>query len=193
MCPFGSVLGQDRGGPALIPAHPTKRIIKRLSMMVRTLKKLTLVSAAALLSATALHAVPDQATGKEPFDQEGALAKLRKSIAGRESQPSSEVFKKIEILKDVPAGGLLKIMELGFSKSLGVNCRHCHVVGEWDKEDNKKKQVAREMWKMVKAINEEYLKNIKNLESEKPIVNCTTCHRGQIKPALQMPESKPRH
>jgi hypothetical protein len=37
------------------------------------------------------------------------------------------------------------------------------------------------------AINTEQLKKIKNLKSENPGVNCTTCHRGQVKPALNLP------
>jgi hypothetical protein len=40
---------------------------------------------------------------------------------------------------------------------------------------------------MVGKINGEMLKNIKNLKSENPVVNCTTCHRGQVKPALNLP------
>ena len=43
------------------------------------------------------------------------------------------------------------------------------------------------MIKMAGAINETYLKNIKNLKGPNPIVNCTTCHRGQVKPALNLP------
>jgi hypothetical protein len=89
-------------------------------------------------------------------------------------------------LKAVPAGRLLKIMELGYSKSLGVNCTHCHVVDQWDKDDKPTKQIAREMIKMTNAINNDYLKNIKNLKGPNPIINCTTCHRGQVKPALNL-------
>jgi hypothetical protein len=41
---------------------------------------------------------------------------------------------------------------------------------------------------MVNAINNQHLKQIKNLKSEQPVINCTTCHRGQTKPALNLPE-----
>ena len=91
------------------------------------------------------------------------------------------------MLKAMPAARLLKVMELGYSKSLGVNCTHCHVVDQWEKDDKSTKQITREMMKMVGGINNEYLKNIKNLKSENPMINCTTCHRGQTKPALNMP------
>ena len=127
----------------------------------------------------------DQAT--EGFNQEQALAELRKQIAGKENLPAEQVFKNIQILKGMPAGRLLAVMNIGYSKSLGVNCTHCHVAGQWEKEDRPTKQVAREMSEMGKVINNDLLKKIKNLKSATPIVNCTTCHRGQVKPALNMP------
>jgi len=70
-----------------------------------------------------------------PFDQAHALADLTKQIAGKEDKPAAEVFKNIQLLKAMPAGRLLKVMELGYSKSLGVNCTHCHVVDQWDKDE----------------------------------------------------------
>ena len=123
----------------------------------------------------------------QAFDQNQKLAELSKRIAGQENKPAGEVFKNIQMLKAMPAARLLKVMELGYSKSLGVNCTHCHVVDQWEKDDKPTKQITREMMKMVGGINNEYLKNIKNLKSENPLINCTTCHRGQIKPALNMP------
>jgi photosynthetic reaction center cytochrome c subunit len=123
----------------------------------------------------------------QQFDQAHALAELTKQIAGQENKRAVEVFKNVQLLKTVPASRLLKIMELGYSKSLGVKCDHCHVVDHWEKDDKPTKQVAREMIKMVGVINTDYLKNIKNLKSENPIINCTTCHRGQVKPALNLP------
>jgi hypothetical protein len=128
----------------------------------------------------------------KPFDQEQALADLRKRIAGQENKPAEEVFKNIQLLKGMPAGRLLRVMEIGYGKSLGVNCTHCHVVDQWEKEDKPTKQITRDMAMMVRSINNEYLKNIKNLKSASPIVNCTTCHRGEIKPALNLPDVKPK-
>ena len=125
---------------------------------------------------------------EKPFDQAQALADLRKSIAGKENDPAEKVFKNIQLLKGVPAGRLLRVMELGYSKSLGVTCTHCHIPGEWEKDDKPTKQIARDMAAMVTAINTQHLKQIKNLKSENPGVNCTTCHRGQTKPALNLPE-----
>ena len=128
---------------------------------------------------------------EKPFDQAQKIAELTKLIAGKENLPAEQVFKIIQILKGIPAGRLLRIMELGYSRSLGVNCTHCHVVDQWDKDDKPTKPIAREMSKMVQTINNDLLKPIKNLKGPNPVVNCTTCHRGQIKPALNLPEAKP--
>lgn len=105
------------------------------------------------------------------------------SIAGRERMPAESVFKNIKVLKQVPAGRLLRMMNFGYARSLGVSCDHCHVVGEWEKEDRPQKQIAREMRAMVDTINRGLLTRIANLESDNPVVNCTTCHRGMTKPA----------
>ena len=121
------------------------------------------------------------------FDQAAAIAKLKEQIKGRENEPAPTVFKNIQTLKNIPAGRLLSVMEMGFAKSLGVDCTHCHVPEKWESEDKPQKQIAREMSAMATTINKELLKNIKNLKSETPIVNCTTCHRGSTKPALNMP------
>ena len=62
-----------------------------------------------------------------------------------------------------------------------------HVAGEWDSDEKGAKDTARAMSAMVAAINNEYLKNIATLNSANPSVNCTTCHRGQKRPALELP------
>ena len=153
-------------------------------------RKLVILIGAALLCVPAMNAAPERAKQTPPptapFNQQQALAALRKQIAGREQEPADTVFKNITMFKNSPAGRLLAVMETGFSRSLGVDCTHCHVTGEWEKEDKPTKQIAREMMTMTGQINRELLKKIKNLKSENPIVNCTTCHRGQTKPALNI-------
>jgi hypothetical protein len=128
----------------------------------------------------------------ETFDQEAKLAELKKKIAGRENKPAEEVWQNIQILKGRTAAQVLGVMQVAYSKSLGVTCRHCHVVDQWEKDDKPTKQIARDMALMMRAINNEYLKKIKNLRSETPVVNCTTCHRGQTKPALDLSEGTPK-
>jgi hypothetical protein len=121
------------------------------------------------------------------LERDRYVAQVRQQIAGKETLPAQQVFKNIKMLTDVPAGRLLAIMNIGYGKSLGVSCTHCHVPGEWDKEDKTQKQTARDMSKMAATINNELLKNIPNLKGPNAIVNCTTCHRGQVKPALNLP------
>ena len=131
---------------------------------------------------------PAPVQNAEPvFNQAKAIADLERAIAGKEELPATEVFKNITQYKGVTAGRLLRIMELGFSRSLGVTCTHCHVPDKWELEDKTTKQTAREMSRMVSEINGELLKKIPNLRSTNPSVNCTTCHRGQTRPALDLP------
>lgn len=125
------------------------------------------------------------------FDQAAAIAKLNEQIKGKENEPAEKVFKNIQLLKGIPAGRMLKIMEFGYARSLGVNCTHCHVSGNWESEDKNTKQVARDMVAMMGQINGNLLKNIKNLKSATPTVNCTTCHRGQTTPGLNLPLPNP--
>lgn len=124
------------------------------------------------------------------FDKTAALAQLREMIKGKEQEPAEKVFKNIQTLKGVPAARVLGIMDFGYSRSLGVDCTHCHVPDKWESDEKRPKGVTREMVLMVGKINNDLLKSIKGLASEKPTVNCTTCHRGEIKPATNMQASK---
>jgi len=115
------------------------------------------------------------------------VSALMQRIAGREQQPAESVFRNIKTFRGVPAGRLVRIMDQGFARSLGVSCTHCHVENLWASEVKPEKQVARDMWAMVGRINNEQLKAIPNLKGTPPTVNCTTCHRGAVKPALNLP------
>jgi hypothetical protein len=119
----------------------------------------------------------------------GAAAVLR-SIAGRENQPAESVFKNNKILKGVPAGRLVNIMNMGFGRSLGVSCGFCHVPGKWDLDDKEEKNTARLMFAMVQTINRDYIAKVPvDSGAPRPMVNCFTCHRGMPKPMA--PESGP--
>ena len=123
------------------------------------------------------------------FDQAAAIAALKEQIKGHENDPAPAVFKNIQtpFIKGIPAGRMLPVMEIGFARSLGVDCTHCHVPGKWESDEKPEKQVTRDMAAMMTRINTELLKGIKNLKSPNPAINCTTCHRGQVKPALNLP------
>lgn len=168
--------------------------------------KMPLVTLIATLSASAMFAVaqttPPSAAVPAPAEAKISAPKLspeelnaerdkfvkeiRAQIAGHEKEPAETVFKDIKTLKGVPAGRVLAIMNLGYSQSLGVSCTHCHTAGEWDKSDKPQKEIAREMSRLSATINKELLPKIANLDSKQPAVNCTTCHRGEIKPALNL-------
>jgi hypothetical protein len=160
---------------------------KRLALaatVVAVFGLLALIPSVRLIDPTILaQASPTPQPG---FDQAAAIAKLREQIKGREQEPAEKVFKNIQSLKGVPAARLLAIMQMGYARSLGVDCTHCHVPEKWEVEDKPQKQIAREMSAMAARINSEMLKGIKNLRSETPTINCTTCHRGEIKPALNI-------
>ena len=119
-------------------------------------------------------------------ERDSLMNLVLQNIKGREQAPAESVFKNIKVLKGLPAERVLRIMNLGWGRSLGVGCNHCHVENHWADEDKPQKQVARDMSEFVGTINNDLLPKIKNLKSEKPIVNCTTCHRGAVKPALRM-------
>jgi photosynthetic reaction center cytochrome c subunit len=109
---------------------------------------------------------------------------------GRDDKPAGEVFKNIQVLKALPAGRLGGVMG-AMTRSLGVRCEHCHIEGQFDKDDVPAKQVAREMVRMTGTINNDLLKGIKGLKSETPQVSCYTCHRGSVKPETELPPRQP--
>ena len=156
------------------------------------------VCAAALVAQTSTPAAapaPVAAPASKKLTPEEIVAERERytqevlaAIKGREKEPAEAVFKNIQRFKGVPAGRLPAIMNQGFARSLGVSCTHCHVPGEWDKDDKPQKQITREMAALSEKISRELLPAIRNLDSKQPTVNCTTCHRGEVKPALNLPK-----
>jgi DNA-binding transcriptional regulator YiaG len=129
--------------------------------------------------------------------RDSLAAAVLRTIAGREQQPAESVFKNLRLpgLRRLPARQLLAIMQSGYARSLGVSCEHCHVVGEWDSDDRRPKGTARDMIRMTNQLNTEILPRVAGLgdrpPGERPTVNCTTCHRGAVKPALNLPPAAP--
>lgn len=96
-----------------------------------------------------------------------------------DARPAERVFKNIQRLKGVPAGRIMGIMTM-FSKSLGVECSHCHDEAAFEKDDNPNKQKARVMLSMVGSIAREIYGGQTN-------INCYTCHRGEAQPVSMPP------
>ena len=81
-----------------------------------------------------------------------------------------------------------------FTKSLGVQCAHCHEVDpnapppqpgqnprlDYALDTKPEKEIARNMIKMVMSINEATRATTDDASVEK--VSCFTCHRGEDKP-----------
>ena len=108
----------------------------------------------------------------------GALAAgapaIRHAWAAAAGKTAAQEFKNIQVLKDILADELILTMQF-ISASLGVECEFCHVERQMDKDDKKTKKTAREMIRMVLAINQ-------NNFSGQREVTCNTCHRGAIRP-----------
>jgi hypothetical protein len=92
---------------------------------------------------------------------------------------AAEVYKNIQVFKNLPAEQLIKTMEI-MSSSLGVNCNFCHVQGDFSKDDKEEKQTAREMILMTVGINKNYF-------GGRTEVSCATCHGGKPHPASMTP------
>jgi Photosynthetic reaction centre cytochrome C subunit len=147
------------------------------------------------ISTASIGAAQQPAPGEVPsaINQDSAADRTRMvkeilaTIPGRDTLPAGVVFKHVTTsLKDVSAAKLLAIMDFGYGRSLGVSCAHCHVTSAWESEEKPQKQIAREMAQMDSVVIFQYLAHIQHLKSERPLVNCTTCHRGSVKPALDL-------
>ena len=76
----------------------------------------------------------------------------------------------------------------GFAGALGVRCTHCHVGQDgnpqsmdYASDDKDEKKTAREMLKMVRTINADYVRMASG-DDAKADVRCETCHRGRAEP-----------
>ena len=116
-------------------------------------------------------------------DNDQIAAAVLTRIAGHENDPAETVFKNIQSLKGMPAGRLVRVMNMGYSRALGVACTHCHVGQDYSSDEKRPKRAAREMMAFNKMVNEQ-LRTLKNLEGkpEEIFVSCSTCHRGHVDP-----------
>lgn len=123
---------------------------------------------------------------RDPMDAGRGIesAKVMESIKGKEQLEVTEVFSNLKVLNGFPAENLVTAMET-WSKALGVTCSYCHNSLDYAADSKPEKEVSRDMVRLAEKINAD-LAVMPNLGSEKPIVNCVTCHRGATKPALRM-------
>lgn len=132
-------------------------------------------------SSSSAQAEPAKPTTQEIND--GFVQKISKQITGREQEPAGKVFKNVHIMTNTPAAKFLLIMNLGYSRALGVTCTHCHVEEDFSSDDKRPKRAAREMAAMHRSINDQLAK-MQNLEANPQghFINCSTCHRGNVDP-----------
>ena len=107
------------------------------------------------------------------------LTRLGATPLSPDDKPAEQVYKNIQVFKGLPSQQLMPAMFF-MRGALGVSCNECHVnFTDFEKDDNPKKQVARQMIEMVRALNQ------KNFASQNTI-NCNTCHRGRTKPSAPL-------
>jgi hypothetical protein len=107
--------------------------------------------------------------------------------------------KNLRVLdKAISAKDLVGTMK-GFTRGLGVRCQHCHVYRGDDPDDlnafdfasdeKATKQTARIMLRMVRAINNDHLKDVGDPPAPGTAkVTCYTCHRGERQPLTDRPD-----
>ena len=140
-------------------------------------------TASAVLALLMLFATT--ATTQAPPKMNAHTEALLKALGDKAKKPAGEVFRNIQLHKDVPADRFLRIMDVGYSQSLGVSCDYCHVEDRWEADEKRPKRAAREMIVMMRGINDT-LGKLTEIDTMDASVNCTTCHRGYVKPATQM-------
>ncbi len=100
--------------------------------------------------------------------------------AGQAQAPAGQVrtaeqqYKNIKVLTGTPANQLNLAMH-GISGALGVDCVHCHIWEQFDKDVKPTKEVARKMISMVRELNRAYFGGAQ-------VITCYTCHRGSTRP-----------
>ncbi|UCD23867.1 MAG: c-type cytochrome [Gemmatimonadota bacterium] len=101
-----------------------------------------------------------------------------------------EEFTNLKVLPDdIEQRQLMNAMR-SFSRGLGVRCEYCHVgepgqplrTFDFASDEKEPKLKAREMMRMVRAINGEHLTNLSERSDPAIEVQCATCHHGQARP-----------
>jgi Photosynthetic reaction centre cytochrome C subunit len=122
------------------------------------------------------HKEPEEA----PDLTKAQVEEMFKKGAAENSKPAETVYKNIQVLKGQPAGTVMVAMRL-MTKELGVKCDYCHIVGQFDKDDNPHKNTARQMFGMMMGIAKEFTHG-------EVMINCYTCHKGKPEPVSFPPQ-----
>lgn len=99
-------------------------------------------------------------------------------------------YKNLKVLpRDINKQQMDSVMK-SWAASLGVKCNFCHVFNQEQKamdfanDNNKHKNIAREMFRMTAKINKKYF----DVDDSKEVyadleVTCQTCHNGKEHPS----------
>ncbi len=150
------------------------------------------VSLSALKPSLSRQALLDAKEDSLAADRAKYVKEVMDAIKGKEKTAADSVFKNIKLFKGRPAEQVLRIMEGGWSKALGVSCAHCHNVKDWASDEKKDKALTLEMAEMTGKINNDLLKNLKAFAGKPrtPTVNCMTCHRGEAHPGRSLQQQQ---
>lgn len=153
---------------------PAKQTARKMFQMVRTIS--TTLNTNRVTCYTCHRAQPKPA----PPPSEFMPSEEESRKASEDQRPAEQVYKNIQTLKGVMTAGRLMMVMRMFTKSLGVDCTHCHVQGEFERDDKPAKETARRMLRLTGVIAREHF------NGQSP-VNCYTCHRGQAQPVSMPP------
>jgi tetratricopeptide (TPR) repeat protein len=108
------------------------------------------------------------------MDKQSAPDETTHTMSAASPQTAAVAYKNIQVLKNISADQLNSSMRF-ISASLGVQCSYCHVENHFERDDKRPKQVARDMMRMVLAIDKDSFKGTRQ-------VTCYSCHRGSHRP-----------
>jgi hypothetical protein len=137
-------------------------------------------SASAGLTLTNVAPTTTVADAQTPAGQPDLNALLHVAAHQQGGPPHGEktveqTRKNIKVLNGLPDSKLIPVMNF-FGDSLGVRCTYCHVQNgdrlDFASDAKPEKETAREMVRMVQAVNKESF-------GGNPAITCYTCHRGQ--------------
>jgi hypothetical protein len=114
-----------------------------------------------------------------PPDAPGFSGEAVSPIFSTEPGPARQVYENLEQYGDLPADALRGVME-SYARSLGVECSHCHVAGDWASDAKVTKLVARRMLEIENRIERDFL-------GGSEVISCWTCHRGEATPSIALP------
>ena len=105
----------------------------------------------------------------------------------KQQQP---LYTNLKVLpKNITSKDLQSIMVDDFQDGLGVTCGFCHANAkdghglDFASDEKPEKEISRVMMRMTLGVNKKYLKlKHPQIGSAALIVNCETCHRGEVFP-----------